>query len=147
MVNTMTRKIRRYSELIELPTFEERFEYLQLKGNVGQITFGYDRYLNQNFYRSKEWRDLRSLIITRDNGYDLAHEDYAIQGRIIIHHMNPITDSDINDRTIYMMDPEFLICVSHDTHNALHYGDKSLLKTFVERKPNDTCPWKERTNG
>ena len=137
--------IRTYSELIKIPTFEERFEYLKLRGNVGNQTFGYDRYLNQNFYKSSLWRSLRHQIILRDMGCDLAIEGREIYGKIIIHHMNPLTVNDIEESSIYLMNPEFLICVSNDTHQAIHYGDRNLLQetTFVERKPNDTSPWRQ----
>ena len=136
--------IRTYSELIKLPTFEERFEYLKLKGNVGVETFGYDRYLNQNFYKSSLWRSIRNKVILRDMGCDLGVKGYEIYGKIIIHHMNPITADDIEESSTYLMNPEYLICVSNDTHQAIHYGDRNLLqeRTFVERKPNDTCPWR-----
>lgn len=138
--------IRTYSELSNLRTLEERFRYLKLKGQVGASTFGFDRYLNQNFYRSKEWKDIRNKIIARDLGCELGLKDYEINGRIIIHHMNPITDKDIVDVTEYLMNPDFLVCVSHDMHNAIHFGKDSILKRYelVERTPFDTCPWKQR---
>lgn len=135
--------IRTYSELITLPTFEERFKYLQLEGSVGKDTFGYDRYLNQLFYKTAEWKRLRRDLIIRDNGCDLGIEGREIYGRIIIHHLNPITKDDIVSRTEYLLNPDFLICTTHNTHNAIHYGDESLLITSpVERSKNDTCPWK-----
>ena len=135
--------IRTYSELILLPTFEERFKYLQLNGRVGDDTFGFDRYINQNFYRSAEWKRIRDQIIIRDNGCDLALEGYEIYGRILIHHMNPITISDIKFSTEYLMNPEYLICVTHNTHNAIHYGDeKQIITGPIVRTKNDTCPWK-----
>ena len=135
--------IRTYSELILLPTFEERFKYLQLNGRVGDDTFGFDRYINQNFYRSAEWKRIRDRIIIRDNGCDLALEGYEIYGRILIHHMNPITVKDVELSTEYLMNPEYLICVTHNTHNAIHYGDEKLLmKGPVVRTKNDTCPWR-----
>lgn len=135
--------IRTYSELILLPTFEERFKYLQLNGRVGDDTFGFDRYINQNFYKSAEWKRIRDRIIIRDNGCDLALEGYEIYGRILIHHMNPITVKDVELSTEYLMNPEYLICVTHNTHNAIHYGDEKLLtKGPVVRTKNDTCPWK-----
>lgn len=135
--------IRTYSELILLPTFEERFKYLQLNGRVGDDTFGFDRYINQNFYRSAEWKRIRDQVIMRDNGCDLALEGYEIYGRILIHHMNPITVKDVELSTEYLMNPEYLICVTHNTHNAIHYGDEKLLmKGPVVRTKNDTCPWK-----
>lgn len=135
--------IRTYSELITFPTFEERFKYLQLEGSVGKDTFGYDRYLNQLFYKTAEWNRLRQDLIIRDNGCDLGVEGREIYGRIIIHHLNPITKDDIVRRTEYLLNPDFLICTTHNTHNAIHYGDESLLITSpVERSKNDTCPWK-----
>ena len=135
--------IKTYSELILLPTFEERFKYLQLNGRVGDDTFGFDRYINQIFYRSTEWKRIRDLVIMRDNGCDLALEGYEIYGRILIHHMNPITVKDVELSTEYLMNPEYLICVTHNTHNAIHYGDEKLLmKGPVVRTKNDTCPWK-----
>ena len=135
--------IRTYSELILLPTFEERFKYLQLNGRVGDNTFGFDRYINQNFYRSAEWKRIRDLVIMRDNGCDLALEGYEIYGRILIHHMNPITVKDVELSTEYLMNPEYLICVTHNTHNAIHYGDEKLInKGPIVRTKNDTCPWK-----
>ena len=135
--------IRTYSELIQLPTYEERYRYLRLQGTVGKDTFGFDRYLNQKFYRSAEWKRVRDQVIIRDNGCDLGIEDRLIHGRILIHHMNPITEKDIIRMSDALMNPEFLICVTHNTHNAIHYGDEDLLFTgFVERRPNDTCPWK-----
>lgn len=135
--------VKCYSELITLPTFEERFKYLQLNGQVGKSTFGFDRYLNQNFYRSKEWKSIRNRVILRDNGCDLGVEGYEIHGQILIHHMNPITTADIESMSEYLMNPEYLISTVHNTHNAIHYGDENLLITTpIERKPNDTCPWK-----
>ena len=135
--------IRTYSELITIPTFEERYKYLQLKGSVGKDTFGYDRYLNQLFYQTIEWKRLRRDLIIRDCGCDLGVKGYEIHGRIIIHHMNPITKEDLLDRTDYLMNPEYLICTTHSTHNAIHYGDESLLITApIVRSKNDTCPWK-----
>lgn len=136
-------RIKTYSKLITFSTFEERFDYLQLKGIVGQETFGFDRYLNQILYNSKEWKHLRNEIIVRDNGCDLALEGFEIHGRILIHHINPITIDDVIKRREMVFDPENLICVTHNTHNAIHYGDKSLLITGpIERRANDTCPWK-----
>lgn len=136
-------KIKTYSELITFSTFEDRFEYLQLKGTIGKETFGFDRYLNQILYNSKEWKHLRNKIIVRDNGCDLACEGFEIYGRILIHHINPITIDDVIKRREMVFDPENLICVTHNTHNAIHYGDKSLLITGpIERRANDTCPWK-----
>ena len=135
--------IRTYSELIALPTFEERFQYLKLNGKVGESTFGFDRYLNQLFYKSDEWLRLRDQIIIRDNGCDLGIEGREINGRILIHHMNPIRKEDILNRSRYLLDPEFLICTVKRTHDAIHYGDENLLLTIPkERRKNDTCPWR-----
>lgn len=136
--------LRTYSELCQLQTYKERFEYLQLAdGRVGEDTFGFDRYLNQQFYRSREWKRLRDELIIRDNGCDLGIDGYNIYGRVIIHHMNPITKDDILNQTEYLMSPEFLICTTHNTHNAIHYGDEGLLVLApIERTKNDTCPWK-----
>lgn len=135
--------IRTYSELITLPTFEERFKYLQLNGVVGDDTFGFDRIFNQKFYRSQEWKSIRDRIIVRDNGNDLAVDDIPVYGKIIIHHMNPINLNDIIDMTDYLTNPEFLITTSLHTHNAIHYGDENLLqKSPIVRTKNDTCPWK-----
>lgn len=135
--------IKTYSELIMLPTFEERYRYLRLQGIVGEDTFGFDRYINQKFYRSVEWKRIRDYVIVRDNGCDLGIEDRMIHGRILIHHMNPIRQRDILDATDVLLNPEYLICVSHDTHNAIHYGDENLLvKDPIVRTKNDTCPWK-----
>lgn len=138
-----TTKIRTYSELILLPTFEERYRYLKLEGSVGIATFGFDRYLNQTLYRSPEWKRFRREIIIRDNGCDLAMEDYDIHGRILIHHIDPLTPDDVIRRDPKIFDPENVICVSHNTHNAIHYGDEELLITEpIVRTQNDTCPWK-----
>lgn len=136
--------IRTYSELITLPTFEERFRYLQLNGRVGEDTFGFDRYLNQEFYqRSQEWKRVRDFVILRDNGCDLAIDDREIMGKILVHHMNPITKEDILQRSEILLNPEYLICTMKSTHDAIHYGDESLLiKDHVERRPNDTCLWR-----
>ena len=135
--------IRTYSELIELSSFEDRYNYLKLDGHVGEDTFGFDRYLNQAFYRSKEWKRLRDKIILRDNGCDLGVEGHEIYGRVIIHHMNPISVHDIQDATEYLLNPEYLISTTHVTHNAIHYGDEKLLITGpIIRSKNDTCPWK-----
>lgn len=135
--------IKKYSELIEIPTFEERYEYLKLTGKVGEETFGFDRYLNQVFYRSKEWRDIRDYVINRDNGCDLAMEGHEIFGRVLIHHMNPIRKEDILRRSDFLLNPEYLITTVKLTHDAIHYGDKDLLMIApVERTKNDTCPWR-----
>ena len=135
--------IRTYSQLIRLPTFEDRFEYLKLKGSVGRDTFGHDRYLNQTFYSSMEWRRLRDEIIIRDNGCDLGIEGRQIGGKVYIHHLNPLGVNDILTHSEYLVNPEYLICVSFETHNAIHYGDINLLpRDPIERKRNDTCPWR-----
>jgi len=137
--------LRRYSELKRLKTFEERYQYLRIGGLVGESTFGFERFLNQQFYTSQRWRLLRNDIIIRDNGCDLGIEGRDIYDKIIIHHMNPITKEQMTDIDESIFNPEYLICVSHATHNAIHYGDASLLpKEFVPRRPNDTCPWKQR---
>ena len=137
-------KLRTYSELITLPTFEERFEYLKLGGQVGRETFGFDRHLNQMVYQhDPRWKKARDIVIIRDNGCDLGVEGYEIYGKIIVHHMNPITVDDILHERDWIYDPEFLICTVHNTHNAIHYGDKDLLITTpTVRTPNDTCLWK-----
>lgn len=135
--------IRTYSELSKLRTFEERYAYLKLSGAVGKETFGYDRYLNQIFYRSQEWKSIRDKVIIRDEGCDLGVEGYEIHGRIYIHHMNPIMLKDIENKTEFLLDPEYLITTTHSTHNAIHYGDESLLPLIPkERTANDTCPWR-----
>lgn len=134
--------IRTYSELSKLTSFIDRFNYLKLSGTVGEETFGFDRYLNQILYRSHRWKSVRNHVILRDNGCDLGVEGFEIPGRIIVHHMNPITLLDITTESEFLMDPEFLISTVHNTHNAIHYGDESLLVTApIERRPNDTCPW------
>lgn len=140
----MTRKIiRTYSELITLPTFEERFRYLKLGGKVGEDTFGFDRYLNQVFYRSAKWKEIRDYVIIRDNGCDLGMEGHEIHQRILVHHMNSITKEDILRESEFLLDPEYMICTIKNTHDAIHYGDESLLITApIERRKNDTCPWK-----
>ena len=136
--------IRTYSELSKLKTFKERYEYLKLSSVVGEDTFGYDRYLNQQFYKSMAWKRVRDQVIIRDNGCDLGIDDRCINSRIYVHHMNPITKSDIINLTEYLLNPEYLICVSKNTHDAIHYGSEELLYTnhMVERRPNDTCPWR-----
>ena len=135
--------IRRYSELIKLPTFEERFEYLKLDGRVGKMTYGSDRIFNQAFYHSKEWRDFRNKVIARDNGCDLGIEDREIFDKLIVHHINPMTIRDLEEGGEELFDMENFICCSHNTHEAIHYGDSSLLvKTeFVERRPGDIKLW------
>ena len=137
------KNVKTYSELITIPTFEERFEYLKLDGQVGVETFGFNRYLNQVFYKSDEWLSIRDDIITRDNGCDLGMEGYEIYGRILIHHINPITKDDIIQRSRILLDPENLITTVKRTHDAIHYGDSNLLmKAPIERRKNDTCPWR-----
>lgn len=137
-----TTRIRTYSELMRLETLRERFEYLRLSGVVGDSTFGFDRYINQTFYRSKQWRDIRHEIIVRDNGCDLGVEGYDIHNRLIIHHMNPMAPIDITSGGTHILDPEFLITTTHLTHNAIHYGDERLLpREFVERSSGDTKLW------
>ncbi len=134
--------IRTYSELRRLETLEEKYKYLALYGRVGDITFGFDRYINQGFYRSAEWRNIRNHIIVRDNGCDLGVDGYDIHDRIYIHHMNPMKVEEIKDGDSRILDPEFLISVTHRTHNAIHYGDASLLpRQLVERRPGDTKLW------
>lgn len=139
------RTIRTYTELCKLKTFEERFEYLRLDGKVGESTFGYDRYLNQEFYQhSPKWKKIRDKVIMRDNGCDLGIEGHEIFKRIIVHHMNPLTKFDILEMTEYVTDPEYLICTIKNTHDAIHYGDSGLLITKpIIRTANDTCPWKQ----
>lgn len=137
--------IKTYSELSQLRTFHERFEYLKIGGSVGVDTFGFDRYLNQIFYKTIEWRRVRDFVIVRDLGCDLGMRDHEINGEIIIiHHMNTITKDDIISRSEYLLNPEYLITTKQSTHNAIHYGDESLLKNLspIQRTRNDTCPWK-----
>ena len=138
-------KTRSYSELKKLKSFKERFEYLKIGGVVGSETFGGHRYLNQMFYKTKEWKYARNAVIMRDQGCDLGLSDRVIFGETpIIHHMNPITQKDILDRNPDIWNPEYLICVSSNTHKAIHFGDQNLLQEeYVSRRPNDTCPWKE----
>lgn len=139
----MKKMIRTYSELITLRTFKDRFEYLKLDGIVGEETFGFDRYMNQIFYKSREWTSVRQSVIIRDNGCDLGVEGYEIHGKILIHHMNPINLSDIVHKTDELLNPDYLITTVLSTHNAIHYGDASLLPVLpIERRANDTCPWK-----
>lgn len=130
--------------MIRIPTFEERYRYLRIAGVIGESTFGFDRYLNQALYSSTEWKRFRQDIIVRDNGCDMAFPGRDIKGdRIIIHHLNPLTVKDLEDRSPALMDPNNVVCVSFNTHEAIHYGDEKLLpKDFIPRTPNDTCPWK-----
>ena len=140
----MTKNIRTYSELSKLKTFRERYEYLKLDGTVGEETFGFDRYINQMFYKSEEWKRIRNYVITRDNGCDLGIQDRKIVDSVIlVHHMNPITKEDIINKNEILLDPEYLITTIKSTHDAIHYGDESLLaEDLVIRSKNDTCPWK-----
>lgn len=135
--------MRSYSELTKLKTFEERLAYLRLDGHVGFETFGWDRYFNQKFYNGDPfWKSIRREVILRDDGLDLGVQGHPIGGKIIVHHMNPITVEDIEKRSETLLSPEYLICVSHDTHQAIHFGRDISIPEFVERKPNDTCPWR-----
>lgn len=144
LMNSKNTIIRTHSELITIPTFEERYEYLRLKGRVGEETFGFDRYINQILYKSDEWLSIRDYVIARDNGCDLGVDGYEIYDRILIHHMNPISKEDILYRKDYVLDPEFLITTVKRTHDAIHYGDKDLLITSpIIRSKNDTCPWRK----
>lgn len=140
----MNNKLRSYTELSKLKTFEERFQYVSLKGTIGEETFGSNRWINQRFYTSSEWRRVRSKVIVRDMGCDLGVLGHEIHGKIIVHHMNPITVDDIIYKTKYLLDPEFLVCVSFDTHELLTFSDTAhnLPHTTTERKPYDTCPWR-----
>lgn len=133
--------IRTYDELINLRTFDERYNYLKLSGQVSDITFGFDRYLNQMFYKSPMWLKMRNEIIVRDLGCDLGVDGYEIYSKIIVHHMNPIRIDDILDNTEYLLNPNYLICTCHNTHNAIHYGNRSP-NIITERRKGDTCPWK-----
>ena len=140
----MKTNIKTYSELLKLKTFKERYEYLKLDSTVGEETFGFDRYINQMFYKSDEWKRIRNYVITRDNGCDLGIQDRKIiDSVILVHHMNPITKEDIINKNEILLDPEYLITTIKPTHNAIHYGDESLLnEDLVIRSKNDTCPWK-----
>lgn len=133
---------KRYTELIQLHSFEARFEYLKLGGNVGRSTFGFDRYINQQFYASRQWQDVRQYVLVRDNGCDLGVEGYDIQVSPLIHHMNPMIVDDVVHGEEWILDPEFLITTTHDTHNAIHYGgERSYPKVVAQRSPNDTKLW------
>jgi hypothetical protein len=139
---TMSINRRRYSELKLLDTFEERFDYLLIGGSVGEHTFGFDRYINQGFYTSKEWRDIRNEVIVRDSGCDLGIPGYEINGALVIHHINPMSADDITHGEEWILDPEFLITTTKSTHNAIHYGNRTqLAQPFVERAPGDTKLW------
>lgn len=143
IVDKVRKMTKTYSELIKLKTFKERYEYLRLDGLIGEETFGFDRYMNQKFYKSKEWKRIRDQVIVRDNGCDLGVEGYEIGGRILIHHMNPILLKDIQTLSEFLLNPEYLICTTLDTHNAIHYGNSNLLVIEpIERTKNDTCPWR-----
>lgn len=140
----MKSKLRTYTELKQLKTFEERYEYLKLDGQVGVDTFGFDRYLNQAFYRSPEWKSVRNQVIVRDNGCDLGIEGREIHTKILVHHMNPITKEDVLNRSDLLLNPEYLITTVKRTHDAIHYGDsETLIKDPIERTANDTCPWRK----
>lgn len=140
----MNRTIKTYSELLSFSTFEERLNYLKIGGSIGVSTFGFDRYLNQDFYRSKEWKRLREQIFVRDLGCDLACQDRLIIGRYMVHHINPISVEDITHSSDFLFNPEYLITVDPETHNEIHYGvSRQKPLSFVERKPNDMCPWKK----
>ena len=135
--------IRTYEEISKCRTFKERFEYLKLDGKVAHDTFGFDRYMNQYFYKSDRWKRVRDIVILRDDGCDLGVKGYDIHGKVIIHHMNPLNLDDIVNETEYLLNPNYLICTSHETHNAIHYGSYEMInKEPIERVPNDTCPWK-----
>lgn len=139
--------MRTYTELSRIDNFIDRYRYLKLDGNVAEETFGFDRYLNQQFYRSKEWKELRNRIIVRDMGCDLGVSGCEIYGAILIHHMNPVDERDILGRTELLLNPEYLVCVSRDTHNAIHYGDEKLIKSMYKvpvRSANDTCLWRKQ---
>ncbi len=139
----MTKINKCYSELVRLNSFRERYNYLRLGGKVGEGTFGFDRYINQAFYKSAQWKQIRDLVIIRDNGCDLGLAGYEIGGKILIHHMNPISIRDIQTRSDLLLNPEYLICVTLETHNAIHYGDENLLFVMpTARRQNDTCPWR-----
>lgn len=135
---------KKYREMIRFNNFEDRFNYLKLRGSVGIDTFGFDRYLNQNLYRSDEWKRARQQVIARDNGCDLGISGMEISGKIYVHHMNPLTKDDIFESSENLFNPEYLICVSHETHNAIHYGDSSYLERnkTANRTANDMSPWK-----
>jgi hypothetical protein len=135
-------RVRSYSELRRLQTFEERYDYLALRGEVGLSTFGFNRWINQSFYRSQEWQQARDYVIYRDDGCDLGVRGYEIHSKLMVHHMNPITPEDLNHGSTWVLDPEYLITTTHRTHNAIHYGDDSLLpKPVIERRPGDTKLW------
>ena len=139
------KNIKRYSELIRLNSIEDRFNYLKIAASVGESTFGFSRYLNQALYRSKEWKDFKRKMVLRDNACDMALEGWDIPSGaiLVLHHINPLTIEDIENRSDALFDPENVVCVSDRTHRAIHYGDISLINTLpITRRPNDTCPWK-----
>lgn len=139
----MSNKILTYSELIKMEDLQDRFDYLRLTGEIGKATFGYDRWLNQKFYKSDEWKRVRDQIILRDEGNDLGVKGFEIKGKVLIHHMNPIDKSDIVDVSEWLLNPEYLICVSHEMHNAIHYSGRMPYGIILqERQANDTCPWR-----
>lgn len=138
--STMSRFLT-YSELMAYSAFEERFDYLELKGTVGETVFGYNRHVNQSFYDSREWNDVRNFVIVRDNGCDLAHPDHVIAERPIVHHINPMSVNDIIEGESWIIDPEFLITTTHNTHNAIHYGKNQLITPTIPRSPGDTKLW------
>lgn len=136
-------KLKSYRNLILLSTFEERYEYLKIQGVVGESLFGFDRYMNQEFYTSREWRQFRNRIIARDEGCDLGLRDFPIGGQVIIHHINPLVIADFENSSDALFDPDNVICVSYNTHQAIHFGDETLLPSGpLERRPFDTCPWR-----
>lgn len=138
----MTTNVRSYHEMRRFDTHEDRYEYLKLRASVGTSTFGFDRWINQAFYRSLEWKQIRNAVIARDMGLDMGVEGFEIFDKVIIHHMNPMTPEQIEDGDPDILNPEYLICVSHNTHNAIHFGDKRLLvQPLVERRPGDTNLW------
>lgn len=143
-METVEKRIRTYKELVSIDNYLDRYKYLKLGGAVGQETFGFERYLNQKFYRTDEWRKVRDYVIVRDNGCDMAFDGREIHSKILIHHLNPVMPNDILERQSWILDPEFLVCVCKQTHDAIHYGDESLLLLDpVIRTKNDTCPWRK----
>lgn len=135
--------MRTYQELISLPTFLDRYDYLRIGGHVGEATFGFDRWLNQKLYRSHEWKRVRREVILRDDACDLAYPGFELYDHVLVHHMNPITVEDIIHRLDFVLNPDYLVTVSYETHRAIHYGDEGLLPLEpIERRPNDTCPWR-----
>lgn len=140
--STLIKNVRSYHEMLQFQTFEDRYEYLKLRSSVGTSTFGFDRWINQAFYRSTQWKQVRAVVIARDSGLDLGMDGYEIYDKVIIHHMNPMTADDIDDADPNILNPDYLITVSHNTHNAIHFGDKRrLAQPIVERRPGDTSLW------